>query len=204
MTAALRLFQLVTVVAISAQMTSAQESKGVTIKEPGIYELADLFKQADTVALVKIVAGDTEAYDIAIYKAEVVKSFKGAAAGETIYFGPYVGERLGWEYVLFIRNVTKPIVPKKTSTGGYGTVHYAEIFNEGYSSMMTSYECVFNGNDVAQKCDYGVRVCTDYIKLPRSTPVFPLGTEDTPFGCRWGRRPVFISLLDALASPGNR
>jgi hypothetical protein len=201
MSVALRLILLVSVVTIFVHMTSAQQSKDVTIKEPGIYELADLFKQADTVALVKIVAGDTQAYDAAIYKAEVVKSFKGAAAGETIYFGPYVGERLGWEYILFLRNVTKSIMPKKTSTGGYGTVHYAEIFNEGYSSMMTSYECVFSGNDIAQKCDYGVRVCTDYIKLPRSTPIFPPATEDPPFGCRWVRKSIFISLLDALVNP---
>ena len=108
----LRTLRLVTVGAISTQLTSAQQSKNVTITEPGIYELAGLFNHADTVALVKVVSGDTEAYDIAVYKAEVVKSFKGATAGETIYFGPYLGERLGWEYVLFLRNSHKTIVPK--------------------------------------------------------------------------------------------
>jgi hypothetical protein len=45
------------------------------------------FKQADIVALVKVISGNTETYDIAVNKAEVLKNFKGAAAGETIYFG---------------------------------------------------------------------------------------------------------------------
>jgi hypothetical protein len=146
---------LVTVVATFAQLSSAQQSKEVSVTEPGIYQLASLFKQADTVALVKVVSGDTETYGVAVYKAEVVTSFKGAAAGETVYFGPYVGERLGWDYILFLRNAFDPIKPKTTSKAGYGTIRYAEVFNEGYSSMETSYQCVFDGRDIAQKCDEG-------------------------------------------------
>ncbi len=67
--------------------------------------------------------------------------------------------------------------------------------------MEISYECVFDGKDIAQRCDYGVRVCTDYIKLPKSMPTFPPMTEETPFGCRWVRKSVFLSLLDTLANP---
>jgi hypothetical protein len=114
MAAMRRMLLLVIVSAISAQLTSAQQSKELAISEPGIYELSGLFKQADTVALVSIVSGDTESYSTALYKAEVVTSFKGAAAGETVYFGPYVGERLGWEYILFLRNVSEPINPRTT------------------------------------------------------------------------------------------
>jgi hypothetical protein len=69
-------FCWVIVSAISAQLTSAQQSKELAISEPGVYELSDLFKQADTVALVSIVSGDTESYSTAVYKAEVVTSFK--------------------------------------------------------------------------------------------------------------------------------
>lgn len=196
---ALRRLLLVTVLAISAQLTSAQRS--ATITEPGIYELSNLFKQADIVALAKVTSGDTENYNVAVYKAEVLKSFKGAAVGQIIYFGPYAGERLGWEYLLFLRSVPKTITPKATSSAGYGIIHYSEIFNEGYTSMETSYECVFAGKDIARKCDYGVRICTDYIRLPKSIPVFPPKTDDLPFGCRWVRRAVFISLLDALGDP---
>ena len=198
MTATRRLLLLVSAAAVFAQLAATQKSEEVIIREPGIYELASLFKQADTVAIVKIVAGDTEAYDIAIYKAESVKNFKGGSAGDTLYFGPYVGEKLGWEYVLFLRQVPKTITPKTPSHGGFGSIHYSEVFNEGYTSMETSYQCVFDGNDIAQQCDYGVRVCTDYIKLPRTTPTFPPMTDEPPCGCRWVRKADFVSLLDAL------
>jgi hypothetical protein len=199
MTVALR---LVVVLALFAQVGVAQVAKEVTttIHEPGTYELAKLFKQADRVVLAKVVAGDTEAYDVAIYKAEVVKSFKGGPAGETLYFGPFLGERLGSEYILFLRDVPKPITPKTTSSTGYGSIQYSEVFNEGYTAMQTSYECVFDGKDTAQKCDYGVRVCTDYIKLPKSIPAFPPEGNDPPFCCRWVRKAVFVSLLDGLAA----
>jgi hypothetical protein len=77
-----------------------------------------------------------------------------------------LGERLGWEYILFLLDVPKPITAKTTWSTGYGPIQYSEIFDEGYTSMQTSYECVFDEKDTTQKCDYGARVCTDYIKLP--------------------------------------
>jgi hypothetical protein len=203
MAATRRMLLLIAVAAISAQSISAQQSKEVSITEPGIYELAGLFKQADTVAIVRVIAGDAEAYNVAVYKAEVVQSFKGAAAGETVYFGPYTGTRLGWEYILFLHKVPGPIAPKSPLNASFGTIHYAEVFNQGYGSMEASYQCAFDGRDTSQKCDYGVRVCTDYIKLPRATATFPPATEETPFGCRLVRKTVFISLLEELANPGK-
>ena len=179
----------------------AQVTNEVTIQEPGVYDVAKLFKQADKVVLVKVVAGDTEAYDVAIYKAEIKKSFKGANAGETIYFGPFLGQKLGWEYILFLRDVPKPITPKATSNTGYGTIQYSEVFNEGFTSMETSYECVFDGKEIARKCDYGVRVCTDYIKLPKSIPAFPPKRNDPSSGCQWVRKDLFASVLNGLANP---
>jgi len=65
---------------------------------------------------------------------------------------------------------------------------------------MVSYECVFDGKDTAQQCDDGVRVCTDYIRLPKTVRAFPPVTENTPFGCRWVRKSVFVSLLEDLAN----
>jgi hypothetical protein len=201
MSAPLRVLLLITIVAISARLMSAQQPREtVTITEPGVYELADVFKQADTVALVKVVSGDTEAYGVAVYKAEVVKAFKGLATAEMIYFGPYVGTRIGWEYIVFLHRVPNSLTPKAASTGGYGAIHYSELFDQGYASMESSYGCVFEGKDIDQKCDYGVRVCTDYIRLPKSIPTSPPTTEEPPFGCRWVRKAAFISLLDKLAS----
>ncbi|MFY9647323.1 MAG: hypothetical protein WAK29_19235 [Terriglobales bacterium] len=192
--------RIVALTVLMSALVSAQ-SQSTTITEPGVYKISDLFKTADVVALVKIVSGDTESYEHVVYKGEVVQSFKGMHRGAAVYFGPFVGEKLGWEYVLFLRNATKPITPKTTATASYGTVPYSEVFNEGYSSMETSYACEFDGKEIAQKCDYGVRVCTDYIKLPQSMPAFPPADNDPPFGCRWVRKSVFVSLLDTLASP---
>ena len=179
------------------------QSEIVTLTEPGVYKIGDLFKEADVVALVKVVSGDTENYNHTVYKGEVIQSFKGAPRGAILYFGPFVGNKLGWEYILFLRNMTKPITPKTAPTASYGTISYSEVFNEGYSSMEISSSCVFDGKEIAQKCDDGVRVCTDYIKLPKSIPAFPPEANDPPFGCRWVRKAVFVSLLDALHTPKN-
>jgi len=193
------------VVPLIALMTSlaAAQSQVTTITEPGTYEIGGLFKKADVVALVKIVSGDTESYDRTIYKGQIIQSFKGMPRGATVYFGPFVGEKLGGEYFLFLRNVKDPITPKTEATTSYGKILYSEIFDEGSSSMETSYECVFDGKEIAHKCDYGVRVCTDYIRLPKSVPAFPPESDDPPFGCRWVRKTLFISLLDTLA-PANK
>jgi hypothetical protein len=183
--------------ALMSTMACAQ-LQTVEITEPGIYNVSELFKQADIVAVVKVLSGDTENYEHAVYKGEVIKGFKGVQNGVTIYFGPFVGEKLGWEYLLFLRNAAKPLAPKTTASASYGTIRYSEIFDQGYSSMENSYECVFDGKEIAQQCDYGVRVCTDYIKLPKSISSFA-DEKDPPFGCRWVRKTAFVSLLDTLA-----
>jgi hypothetical protein len=82
------------------------------------------------VALVKTVSGDTEHYKLAVYKAQVVQPFKGAASGETLYFGPYVGLKLGWEYIVFLSATAKPLQPLAARAASYGSVPYFRIFNE--------------------------------------------------------------------------
>jgi hypothetical protein len=131
MTMALQL--IVTILPLLTQVAVPPTTKQVAIREPGIYELANLFKQADRVVFVRVVAGDTEAYDVAIYKAEIVKSFKGGAAGGTLYFGPFLGERLGGEYILFLRDVPKPITPKTSRKSLYG-LHQATKIATSISS----------------------------------------------------------------------
>src|SRR5437016_6208930 len=169
----LRILVVVTVsTIISPPANSQRETATITITEPANLDVADLFRKADTVALVKITSGDAETYDVAVYKATILESFKGAARHDTIYFGPFIGEKLGWEYIVFLRSTDAPMAPQKAS-GGYGTVHYSEILNQGYGSMMTSYECVFDGKEIQQHCDQAVRICTDYIVLPKSFPTFP-------------------------------
>ena len=167
--------------------------------EPAKIPLAKLYKLAEVVAVVRVVAGDTESYKTTIYKAVVVTRFKGAEKEKIIYYGPYIGGRLGEEYVVFLRNAKEPAEPKDTKNPAFGTVNDLEVFNQGFSSMQTSYECVFAGKDADQHCDDGVRVCTDYIVLPKGTRTFSSEKDEPPFGCRWVRRAKLISLLDKLA-----
>jgi hypothetical protein len=187
----------------SASIAVTSGTETVTVAEPGIIKLAQLFKMADVVAVVRIVSGDTESYNVAISKAVVLKNFKGTTEGSTLFFGPSNWERLGWEYILFLRKVKEPAVPKEARNPAYGTVRYLEVFNQGYSAMETSYECVFDGKIPSQSCDYGVRVCTDYILLPKEVRAFPPEENDPPFGCRWVRKSNFLSLLDDLARKPN-
>jgi hypothetical protein len=183
----------------SASISVTSGSETVIITEPAKIKLEQLYKIADVVAVVRIVAGDTESYNISISKAVVVKNFKGTTEGQTLYFGPFIGDRLGWEYIVFLRNAKEPAVPKDANNPAFGTVKYLEVFNQGYSSMESSYECIFDGTIPSQSCDDGVRICTDYIVLPKGVRAFPPEKNDPPFGCRWVRKTKFISLLNELA-----
>jgi len=186
-----------------AAITTNLGTRTVTNTEPGRIKLVDLFKMADVVAVVRVVSGDIENYKTAVYKAVVVTDFKGSAKGQTLYFGPFIGQKLGWEYVLFLRNAKETTKPTTSPTAGYGAVNYLEVFNEGYSQMESSYACVFDGNDAEQSCSDAVRVCTDYIVLPKLVRAFPPEKNDPPFGCRWVRKSKFLSILDELAEePG--
>ncbi len=54
-----------------------QRTATVAITEPGSGTLDNYMNRADVVALVKVVAGDTEAYGVPIYKAEVIQRVQG-------------------------------------------------------------------------------------------------------------------------------
>lgn len=178
---------------------NAQQQVSITNTEPGTYTLQKLYDVADDVSVVEIVAGDTESYASAVYKARVLTQFKGPAAGEIIYLGPYIGTRLGGKYLVFLRKADT-IFPSNEKRHGFGPVPYAKVFDEGYSSMEISYECVFHGNDASHDCDYGVRVCADYIKLPESVEISSKAGEYTPFGCRWAKRDILLAQLGAMKS----
>jgi hypothetical protein len=188
-------FLIAILIALSGRLLPAQIT--VSNEEPAIVNVDGLFQRADSVAVVNILSGDTEAYDVTVYKAKVIRSFKGVQDGAIIYFGPFSGEKLGGESVVFLLDGKKTLKPKSGAGNSYGAVHYLEVFNQGYSSMESSYECVFDGKEPAQSCDYGVRVCTDYIKLPKTLQTFSPETGPA-FGCRWVRKSVFTSLLDTL------
>ena len=181
-------------------VTTTTGQTTTTITEPGVTDIPELFRVSDKVALVKTVSGDTEHYKVAVYKAEVVQPFKGAVSGETLYFGPYVGLKLGWEYIVFLRATAEPLQPMAAKAVSYGSVPYFRIFNEGYTVLETSYQCLFRAENANESCDNAVRVCTDYVRTPKSLVVVPPLEEDTPFGCRWARRKQFMAVLEGLAT----
>jgi len=138
-----------------------------------------------------------------MYKAEVVRRFKGTDE-KNLYFGPYVGFKVGSEYLLFLKTAKGTAAPKTSPNAMYGTVRYGEVFDEGYSAMAASYECVFGGKNANQRCDNGIRVCTDYVILPPSISSFPPKNEETDFGCRWVKRTAMEGLMQEIASSSVR
>ncbi len=195
-----RLLGFALAVFLSGAAASAQQN--IEISEPRTVTIAELYKQADVVAVVKVLSGDSEGYDVTVYKAKVLTAFKGVAAGEQLFFGPLVGYEVGGEYVAFLRRAK--VDPKPQRQGGiaigYGQfdVFYL-IMYQGYSMMPLRYECVFDGKVPDQSCDYGVRVNTDQVKLPPVTKTFPqTSKDDFTDANRWVRKDVFLRLVDSL------
>ncbi|MFZ0818816.1 MAG: hypothetical protein WAM91_02020 [Candidatus Acidiferrales bacterium] len=171
--------------------------------EPAPVKLEDLFKQADVVAVLKILSGDTEHYSATVYKTEVVKPFKGVAAGQIVFLGPFVGYRIGWEYVAFLRRTDEKMAPSKepTSPGTtYGPLpSFYHIMYQGYSIMEGSYECVFDGKEISEKCDYGIKINTYQVILPKKIKTFPAPPEEGESSdSKWVRKKPFLEYLDTL------
>ena len=187
-------------VLIQGQASTSSKGAAITIsaEEPASISLQDLFKTSDVVATVRILSGDTENYKVVIYKAQVVRSFKGSSDGKILYFGPFIGMRLGDESVVFLRAAKERAEPVNPKSSPYGVVDYFEIFNQGYSGMQIDYKCVFEGKNPDESCQSAVRVCTDYILLPKQIPTFPPKEVETDFGCRWVRKSNFESILAGI------
>src|SRR5713226_579793 len=107
----------------------------------------DLFKEADLVAIVRILSGDSEHYPVTVYKAKVITALKGTDLAETIYFGPFVGSGVGNEYLVFLKKSGNGIKPKDDSPGlNYGPVPlFFQIMYDGYTILPSAYACVFDG-----------------------------------------------------------
>lgn len=193
-----RILSLFVTVLLLAEIVACQTATiTVQTSEPAVYTLDQMFKAADIVVQAKILSGEDEHYDAAVYKTKVLTAYKGAKKGDILYVGPYIGIKIGNEYFLFLRKQNAPNAPKSPGSL-YGTVLAGMIMNQGYGSIETSYQCVFAGKEVRQQCDDAVRVCTDYLKLPGDTLTSPPITDQTPFGCRWIRKNEFELLLARL------
>jgi hypothetical protein len=174
----------------------------VEISEPATVPLANLFAQADVVAVVQVVSGDSESYDAAVYKSKVLTVFKGAQQGQHLFFGPYVGYEVGSQYVVFLRraNAGPKMNLADARTVSYGTIDtFHLIMFQGYSIMPIRYECAFDGKVPSESCDYGVRLNTDQVKLPSGIKTFPRTSKDDFVDAnRWVRKDAFLHLLKTL------
>jgi hypothetical protein len=165
-------------------------------------KLHDLFKQADLVAVVRIVSGDTEHYPTTVYKATIETPFKGATKGDMIFFGPFVGLGVGHEYVAFLRKSSE-IRPNNGSSGlNYGIIPTPyEIMYDGYSILNVDYACVFDGQGIPQQCDYGVKLNPEQVVLPRNIKTFPPGDAGAiPNHKKWVRRELLLDELKRISS----
>jgi hypothetical protein len=177
--------------------------ESVTLSEPATVKIDDLFKQADLVAVVKVLSGDSEHYAITVYKAEVLNAFKGAANSDRIYFGPFINYGVGSEYLVFLRKSKEEFgVSRNADSPGltYGTVTASyHVMYDGYSTMPVKYACVFDEKGSKEPCDYGVKINTYQVKLPKRLKTYPIEPTDADMSdARWVRRRDVVSMLETL------
>jgi hypothetical protein len=202
------LFVLVSILS-SAGAVFGQATSTITINEPATVKIDDLVKQADTVVIVRILSGDTEHYPTAVYKAEVLNSFKGVPVGEKIYFGPFTGYGVGSQYLAFLQRSKKDLKPvdqSNTSGLSYGLLKSShKIMYDGYSVMPIDYICIFDGKEISQQCDYGVRFNTHQITLPGKIKTFPPNSlDESDSDNKWVRKEGIVSLLEHLRDSSER
>ena len=163
-------------------------------------DLDELFHKADVVAHVRVVSGDTECNDVAIFKGEVLTSFKGLERkGDNVYFGPFVSYSVGGEYIVFLRdsglslaNHEKKPIPEECPYYSPNN-SYLSIMYEGYSVLPIEYTIEIPDGD------YGVEVANTQVILPESLESYPrtwkfAGARDE----RWVRKSDMIRYLGTL------
>ena len=168
-------------------------------------KLEDLFKQADFVAIVKVLSADGEHYPAAVYKAQVVKAFKGAKEKDTIYFGPFTRGGIGREYLIFALK-REGIKPDGDPNAGFGAIPvFYRIMYVGFSQLEIDYACVFDGKEIKDQCDYGVILTPSQIILPKELKTFPRKQasdtcesliDDVANHQRWVRRSWMVEQLE--------
>ena len=163
--------------------------------------LADIFKQADQVVVVQVLSGTSESYQQTVYKAKVLTVFKGAKENEIIYFGPFLTRGVGSQYLLFLKK-TAGLSPIHAEFPNYGDLpSYSREMYDGYASLEMDYQCVFDGQEIRDQCDYAVNLNPKQLIIPKSVAIFPrhnLGVETNYRG--WVRKSVLMRQLEHLAS----
>jgi len=172
-------------------------------------QLSQLFGDADVVALVEVVSGETlgtgEKSCGAKYSALVVDGFKGASAGATIEFGNYYGYEIGNRYVLFLVGPGRKHEPMMSSN----SMHLAARaeYEEQCASRIQRNTVMHSGNGALKvhwvtdfRYKDGVAVPTRYVVLPNTVATIPAKiTETNEFsGEVWVRLPELVEVLRGM------
>jgi hypothetical protein len=163
-------------------------------------QIADLFREADFVAIVRVISGDSEHYPKTVYKAEVMTPLKGAKERDTIFFGPFDGYGIGSDHLVFMRT-SGAIAPSSDEHGSpYGQIPaFYQVMYSGYAGMPVEYMCVFENDEPNEKCDYGIRLNPEQVLLPRTLKTFPRGPASAVTNYKkWVRRSHMVSMLKQI------
>jgi hypothetical protein len=192
--------------AVCLTMLSAQifatTNEGFRIDSIPRPDLEKLYEEADLVAFIKIVSGDTENYEDTIYKSSVTAAFKGTDVGKTVFFGPYVSYGVGSEYLIFLLKSGKAIGKISTKDKESRTVvyddssEYFRVMYGGYSILPISYECAFGPVSGSDSCDYAINAET--VLLPKTLKSFPEETRGERFNDAFVRRSSIETFLNSL------
>jgi len=186
------------VLAVASQ-SPTKDAVTITITEPAQVSLAELVRQADVVALVSILAGDTERYHNVVYRASVLQAFKGTNKAAVIYFGPFVGYRIGSEYVVALKRADRPLSKLVKQSKGLArspfddAAMYLQIMYDGYSVMAVDYTCML------APCDYAVDVAYTQVRLPPGVNLTPNPGHNGTSAHGWVRKNDLLAALARLA-----
>lgn len=165
-------------------------------------ELEKLYEEADLVAFIRIVSGDTENYEDTIYKSSVITAYKGIDTGKTVFFGPYVSYGVGSEYLIFLKKSGTVIGKistkgKRSRTIAYDdSSEYFRVMYGGYSILPVSYECAFGSISASGSCAYAVNMAT--VILPNSIKSFPEETRGEKFNAAFVQKASIEAFLNTL------
>lgn len=172
--------------------------------------VSELFKEADTVAIVQVVdgqaLGELEESCGAKYKARIIRRFKGADS-EYVHFGHYHGYEIGGRYLLFL---TKPDRDYRPLTSTNTRAMEAEKeYLEKCSSVLTANRVMHSGNGALKimrtdeyKYKEALAVPNRYVAFPESVPrkAANLGEREEFSDYVWILESNAIEYLESLVS----
>lgn len=150
--------------------------------------LAELFQDADIVALVQVTSGETLGVGDescgAKYEARTIEAFKGTSKGATIEFGNYYGYAVGDRYILFLVGPGRSHAPVMSTNSMQlnAEAEYAKrcgprlirntVMHSGFGAMEIHWVTDFEYQD-------GVSIATRYVVLPGGLLTIPKKLSET-------------------------